>query len=160
MLHLQNKAWSELSFFFAVLKKLFLIVIRGSKQCQLYLSNEKLSTQLFCDDPYYVNMYLINVQLCVKLRVGWHPARPAILLNKEVFPIGQSGKSSPWRVCYQQGLPHLVIKFSSLVILIFYWTHLITYINFLYKLHWFFCTLSSQLKSSKAKWTKSFITNK
>ena len=28
-------------------------------------------------DSYYVYMYLINVQLCVKLQVGSHPERPA-----------------------------------------------------------------------------------
>ena len=32
----------------------------------------------------------------------------AILLNGWIFPIGQSGEASRWRVCYQQGLPRLV----------------------------------------------------
>ena len=32
----------------------------------------------------------------------------AILLNKWIFPIGQSGEASRWRVCYQRGLPRLV----------------------------------------------------
>ena len=32
----------------------------------------------------------------------------AILLKGWFFPIGQSGEASPWRVCYQRGLPRLV----------------------------------------------------
>ena len=32
----------------------------------------------------------------------------AILLNARIFPIGQSGEASRWRVCYQRGLPRLV----------------------------------------------------
>ena len=32
----------------------------------------------------------------------------AILLHGWLFPIGQSGEASRWRVCYQQGLPRLV----------------------------------------------------
>ena len=32
----------------------------------------------------------------------------AILLNKWMFPIGQSGEASQWRVWYQPGLPRLV----------------------------------------------------
>ena len=32
----------------------------------------------------------------------------AILLNAWIFPIGQSGGASRWRVCYQRGLPRLV----------------------------------------------------
>ena len=32
----------------------------------------------------------------------------AILLNKWIFPIGQSVEASGWRVCYQRGLPRLV----------------------------------------------------
>ena len=32
----------------------------------------------------------------------------AILLNGWIFPIGQSGEASRWRVCYQRGLPRLV----------------------------------------------------
>ena len=31
-----------------------------------------------------------------------------ILLNRWIFPIGQSGEASRWRVCYQRGLPRLV----------------------------------------------------
>ena len=33
----------------------------------------------------------------------------AILLNKWIFPIRQSGEASRWRVCYQRGLPCLVL---------------------------------------------------
>ena len=33
----------------------------------------------------------------------------AILLNEWIFSIGQSGEASRWRVCYQQGLPRLVL---------------------------------------------------
>ena len=33
-----------------------------------------------------------------------------ILLNGWTFPIGQSGEASWWRVCYQRGLPHLVLN--------------------------------------------------
>ena len=32
----------------------------------------------------------------------------AILLNRLIFPIGQCGEASRWRVCYQRGLPLLV----------------------------------------------------
>ena len=32
----------------------------------------------------------------------------AILLNGWIFPNGQSGEASRWRVCYQRGLPRLV----------------------------------------------------
>ena len=32
----------------------------------------------------------------------------AILLNAWIFPIGQKGGASQWRVCYQRGLPRLV----------------------------------------------------
>ena len=32
----------------------------------------------------------------------------AILLNGWIFPVGQSGEASWWRVCYQRGLLHLV----------------------------------------------------
>ena len=32
----------------------------------------------------------------------------AILLNRWIFCIGQSGKSSRWRVCYQRSLPRQV----------------------------------------------------
>ena len=38
----------------------------------------------------------------------------AILLNGWIFPIGQSGEASWWRVCYQRGLPRLVFKASAL----------------------------------------------
>ena len=31
-----------------------------------------------------------------------------ILLNGWIFPVGQSGEVSRWRVCYQRGLPRLV----------------------------------------------------
>ena len=31
-----------------------------------------------------------------------------ILLNTWIFPIGQSGEASRWRVCYQRGVPRLV----------------------------------------------------
>ena len=34
----------------------------------------------------------------------------AILLNGLIFPIGQSGEASWWRVCYQRGLPRLVFN--------------------------------------------------
>ena len=53
-------------FFFAVLKNVFLIGVRGSKQCLFYLSNEKLSTKFVGPDSYYVDMYLKDVELCVK----------------------------------------------------------------------------------------------
>ena len=33
----------------------------------------------------------------------------AILLNGWIFPIGQSGEASRWRVCYQRGLTRLVL---------------------------------------------------
>ena len=32
----------------------------------------------------------------------------AIWLNKWIFPIGQSGEASRWKVCYQRGLPRHV----------------------------------------------------
>ena len=32
----------------------------------------------------------------------------AVLLNGWIFPIGQSGEATRWRVCYQRGLPRLV----------------------------------------------------
>ena len=32
----------------------------------------------------------------------------ALLLNGWIFPIGQSGEASRWKVCYQRGLPRLV----------------------------------------------------
>ena len=38
----------------------------------------------------------------------------AILLNGWIFPIGQSGEASPWRVCYQRGLPRLVLLCTAL----------------------------------------------
>ena len=34
----------------------------------------------------------------------------AILLNGWIFPNGQSGGASRWRVCYQRGLPRLVFR--------------------------------------------------
>ena len=34
----------------------------------------------------------------------------AILLKKGIFPIGPSGEASWWRVCYQRGLPRLVLN--------------------------------------------------
>ena len=34
----------------------------------------------------------------------------AILLNWWIFPSGQSGEASRWRVFYQQGIPRLVSK--------------------------------------------------
>ena len=33
----------------------------------------------------------------------------AILLNGWIFPTGQSGEASLWRVCYQWSLPRLVL---------------------------------------------------
>ena len=33
----------------------------------------------------------------------------ATLLNEWIFPIGQSDEASWWRVCYQRGLPRLVL---------------------------------------------------
>ena len=33
----------------------------------------------------------------------------AILLNGWIFPIGQSGDASRWRVCYQWALPRLAL---------------------------------------------------
>ena len=33
-----------------------------------------------------------------------------ILLNVWIFPIEQSGGDSRWRVCYQRGLPRLVLQ--------------------------------------------------
>ena len=30
------------------------------------------------------------------------------ITGSRIFPIGQSGEASRWRVCYQQGLPRLV----------------------------------------------------
>ena len=40
----------------------------------------------------------------------------AILLNGWIFPIEQNGEASRWRVCYQRGLPRLVLfnKFKDL----------------------------------------------
>ena len=35
---------------------------------------------------------------------GIKTALLAILLNRWIFPIGQSGEASRWRVCYQRGL--------------------------------------------------------
>ena len=46
------------------------MVITGSKKCKFYLSNEKSGTRLVCHDYNYLDIYLINVQLCVNLRVG------------------------------------------------------------------------------------------
>ena len=34
----------------------------------------------------------------------------AILLKGWIFPIGQCGEASRWRVCYQRGLPRLVLS--------------------------------------------------
>ena len=34
----------------------------------------------------------------------------AILLNELIYPMGQSGGASRWRVCYQRGLPRLVFN--------------------------------------------------
>ena len=33
-----------------------------------------------------------------------------ILLNGWIYPMGQSGEASRWRVCYQRGLPRLVFS--------------------------------------------------
>ena len=50
------------------------------------------------------------------LHLKGHPHRitgsevTAILLNRWIFPIGQTGEASRWRVCYQRGLPRLVLK--------------------------------------------------
>ena len=41
----------------------------------------------------------------------------AILLYGWIFPIGQSGEASRWRVCYERGIPCLFF----LVILLFSW---------------------------------------
>ena len=76
MLYLQDLAWSKLLFFCSI-KKHFLIVIRGSSYVYFYLGNDKSSTRLVCYDSNYLDIYLINVQLCVKSQVGWHPERPA-----------------------------------------------------------------------------------
>ena len=70
MLHLQDKALSDFFVVVAVLKNIFVIGMRGSKQCLFYLRNDKLSTKFVCHDSYYVDMYLKDVQLCVKSRVG------------------------------------------------------------------------------------------
>ena len=40
----------------------------------------------------------------------------AILLNGWIFPIGQSGEASRWRVCYQWGLPRLAFKLPGLLL--------------------------------------------
>ena len=49
------------------------------------------------------NLHLAGYQNCITgSRVM------AILLNGIIFPIGQSGEASRWRVCYQRGLPRLV----------------------------------------------------
>ena len=58
----------EVNYFFLIIKKHFLVNIRGSKQCHVYLINEISSTRLVCHDSNYVDIYLINVQLCVKSR--------------------------------------------------------------------------------------------
>ena len=57
-------------FFFLDNSKLLLVVTRGSKDGKFYLSNEKSSIRLVCNDSNMVDIYLINVQLCVKSRVG------------------------------------------------------------------------------------------
>ena len=36
-----------------------------------------------------------------------------------IFFFGQSGEAYRWRVCYQRGLPHLVIILSILIIVLF-----------------------------------------
>ena len=33
----------------------------------------------------------------------------AILLDRWIFPFGQGGEASWWRVCYQRGLPRVVL---------------------------------------------------
>ena len=59
--------------------------IRGSRQCLFYSSNDKQCTRLVCYNYNYVGIYVINVQLCVKLRVGWHQERPAYLDRDLVY---------------------------------------------------------------------------
>ena len=58
---------------------------RGSKQCLFYLSNDKSSTRLVCHDSNYVHIDFVNVQLCVKSQVSWHPKRPAYMNRDLVF---------------------------------------------------------------------------
>ena len=59
---------SKYLFFCSIIKKK--IFIRGSKQRLIYSSNEKSSTILLCHDSNYVDLNLINVQLCMESRVG------------------------------------------------------------------------------------------
>ena len=55
------------------------------------------------------------------LKLEGHPNRitgsgvTAILLNGLIFPIGQSGEASWWRVCYQWGLPCIFYNYLSCI---------------------------------------------
>ena len=64
----------------------------------------------------------------------------AILHNGWIFPIGQRGEASQWRVCYQRGLTRLVFVFSGLCIFLFEFFYLV-YCIFLLFLYSSFCTL-------------------
>ena len=57
-------------FFFTVLKKFFDCYQMFQAMSVLVLNNNKSSTRLVCHDSNYVNIYLINVKLCVKSQVG------------------------------------------------------------------------------------------
>ena len=52
----------------------------------------------------YFTIFQENQNLYTSSRVT------AILLNRLIFPIVQSGEASRWRVCYQWGLPRLVYE--------------------------------------------------
>ena len=43
----------------------------------------------------------------------------AFLLNGWIFPIAQSGEASRWRVCYQRGLPRLVLLHVGILNLLY-----------------------------------------
>ena len=56
---------------------------------------------------YFTNfMEILNLEEHHNLITGTRVT--AILLNEGIFPIGQSGEASWWRVCDQRGLPRLV----------------------------------------------------
>jgi hypothetical protein len=46
------------------------MVIKGSKICKFHFSIGKSNTRVVCHDYNYLDIYLINVNLCVKSRVG------------------------------------------------------------------------------------------
>ena len=57
----------------------------------------------------YIRIFLENLNLEEHQNRIIGSRVTAILLNGLIFPIGQSGEASRWRVCYQQGLPRLVL---------------------------------------------------